>query len=431
MMQTAGTALHYMHDTQDTPRLESSKLAALRRTPHAEINPRAHLQGRLLPAFDRVALSAAPCTARGLQWIALAFPSTMYFVRCGFRSLLFASLLLTHATILPSAAQQLDNASARPVTAEADLLREMEAAVAKGGYEQAVAMLKAKVHDEPLNVAAHFFLATAYQTKQDYVSCIEQARTAERARAVDDRLLGILWVCLHESGQDEDALKTATEAIARFPRSGESHRWYGLSMLGQKRYADARSHLQDALRLDPTDATSLYILAQLYRRGGDLVPSLLTYLRFFAVEPGGDRAQKAREQLKALLAARLVLSFTNETQVKARLSVGDDGPTDEGDFREAQRAMAVYASATRQEPELTAPKLAKTVEKVLDAMPPPEKTSGRSFTFQVLVPYFAAIQSSKLINGLAEVVLPQKPDRPSEEALKFLQWSAEFSWPEQ
>lgn len=50
LMQTEGTTLHYLHDTQDTARLEPSKLAAVRCVPHAVINPGPSADRHLPPA---------------------------------------------------------------------------------------------------------------------------------------------------------------------------------------------------------------------------------------------------------------------------------------------------------------------------------------------------------------------------------------------
>lgn len=322
---------------------------------------------------------------------------------------------------------QSGSAQDRPMTAEADLVKELELAVAKGGYEEGVAMLKQKVEAEPLNPAARFFLATAYQAKGANSACIEEVRAAERLEIIDDRLLGILWVCLYESGREPEALKTAAQAVARFPGSGESHRWYGVSLLDENKDAEATSHFQKAIAIDPGDSASLYMLAQLYRSRGYVVPSFLTYLRFFTVEPEGNRANKARAQLLEMLKSELLIHFEDETKVVLQLSVGPDGPIDEGDFREAQKRIAVYAAPNSRSPDLTPSKLEKTLQEVLKALPDKGSVPEGSFILHVTAPFFAAAQDAGLSRGLADLVLMS--GEPTAGAVDFLKWSTEYKWP--
>lgn len=316
---------------------------------------------------------------------------------------------------------------AASMTSEGELVRALEASVSKGGYEEALAMLQGVIQKQPLNAPARFFLATSYQAKQKYSACIKEVETSEQLGIVDDRLLGVLWVCLHESGRTSEALATASRAVAQFPQSGESHRWYGVSLLGEQKDKDSMAQFQQALRLDSNDATALYLLAQLYRSSGMVIPSLLTYLRFFVVEPEGARAQKGRAQMKAMLDAKLVLEFTSETQMEARLSLGSDAPNDEGDFGDAQRALAIYAATTRKEPVMTPAKLAKSVEMVLRSLGPTAPKPQNSFTMRTLAPYFLAIREAKMLAGLASVALPDS-DQLRPEAIELLRWSASYRW---
>jgi tetratricopeptide (TPR) repeat protein len=314
------------------------------------------------------------------------------------------------------------------MTSEAELVEQLKSAVEKGGYEGGLSFLQNKVKGEPRNGVARFFLATAYQAKQKYSECIEEVRAAQKLNIVDDRLTGILWVCLDESGSSEEAFKTAAEAVEHYPNSGESHRWLGVSLSRERRFAEARSQFKEALRLDPEDATALYMLAQLYRTDKYVVPSFLAYMRFFAVEPGGERAAKARQQLKALFDTKLVLKFLNNSTVEARVSLGENSPSDEGDFEAAQKAMAVYGGSSAREPDLTPGKLAQTLRAVLSALPKRESVSNESFAVRAMAPYFWAAQTKGVLNGLAGLAIT---DEETPEASDFLRWSAAYIWEKQ
>jgi len=323
-------------------------------------------------------------------------------------------------------AQNEEAFSTKLITTEAELVERLEQAVAKGGYDEGLAMLKTTVEREPLNLPARFFLATAYQTGGNYSQCIQEARTAEQLKTIDDRLLGILWVCLYESGQKSEALKTSGQAVNQFPESGESHRWHGISLLDEKKLDEASVHFQKAITINPHDDTSLYMLAQTYRLRGYIVPSFLTYLRFLAVEPEGNRAQKARTQFKTLVDSKLFIEFKSETDFVAGLTVGTDGPIDEGDFSEAQKMIAVFAAPNNREPNLTSSKLQKTIEEVLKELPDKNSVPKGSFILQEIAPYLLAARNAKMIKGLAELVVME--DEPTPDAISFFKWSENYNW---
>lgn len=305
---------------------------------------------------------------------------------------------------------------------------ELEAAVAEGGAQAGVAMLEKKLRDEPHNMSARFILATAYQATGNHAACIETARTEVSLQKADDRLLGILWVCLYETGEREEAMRTATGAVERFPQSAESHRWLGISLLDDKNQDEARLRFEEALILDPADGTSLYMLAQLYPRANLAVAGVLTYLRFLAVEPVGNRSAKARTQLRALLKPELQLSFHSETSMEASLSVGSTAPGDDADLSTAQRALATYVAPTSQQPDLTVTKLSKGLDAFIAALPGSGKSAKRSFARDRLIPYLVEARQQGHLPGLAELVLLDG-DKPTEASLQFLRWSGDFAWP--
>jgi len=322
--------------------------------------------------------------------------------------------------------QSLYAQSPQSTTDEPELLRSLEAATSRGGYDAGLALLKDIVAKQPGNLPARFFLATAYQAKGNYAACFSTVQDGVQLKTVDARLLGILWVCQSESGKTDEARITAEQAVANFPGAGESHRWLGLSRLAQKDHPAARAQFQQALRLDHEDATSLYILAQLYRADGLPIPSLFTYLRFLTVEPTGSRAAKARAQLKQLLTASLEFKFADRTHAEVKLSIGNDSPNEEGNFTVAQQALAVYASPTSRLPELTPARLHEALQKVLAALPA-TPASPSSFTLQTLAPFFQAIPKAGLLEPLAQLALTE-PDASSQDVIRLLRWSAEYRW---
>ena len=66
--------------------------------------------------------------------------------------------------------------SAPAVTSEAEIVRQLEVAVAGGGSQAGLALLQKTLESEPRNLPARFFLATAYDALGDPEGCIRTAR---------------------------------------------------------------------------------------------------------------------------------------------------------------------------------------------------------------------------------------------------------------
>jgi Flp pilus assembly protein TadD len=101
-----------------------------------------------------------------------------------------------------------------------------------------------------------------------YAGAIEQLRQALAADPADAEAHALLAVCLHATKRLYAAAYEAQQALAGAPELPAAHLAAGAIQVTRRRFADAERHLQEALALDPMDATAYRLLADAYDRWG-------------------------------------------------------------------------------------------------------------------------------------------------------------------
>jgi|GEM_PF-2626887 len=324
-------------------------------------------------------------------------------------------------------------ANAQPIPkdalAEEDrLAEELSALVQAKGTDAGIVFLQKKLGDNPENEVARFFFSTALLSQGKTKECAQVVLDGEKKHVTSDRLLGVLWSCLEEAGDRDGALVVAQSAVKRFPESGESHRCLGISFLYQKRHPEALEQLRQAFTLDSSDSTSLYMIAQLYRRESQTYQSLLTYLRFFSLEPYGNRSRKARQQFASLLQSRLDMKPVSGTSVEMSLSLEGEGKTAEGDFTGALRMIGAQLPNLDPDSDITdlsAAKLEMAIAGALDVLPTRDSVKGPSFTLDVLVPFFRQASEGQHLAAICQLVV-QPDDKWTEDSTELVRWSLSY-----
>lgn len=89
-----------------------------------------------------------------------------------------------------------------------------------------------------------------------------------------------------EEGQLEGALQDLLHALEGDPSDGEFHQWAGTLLLGQSRLAEAKPHLETAVKARPGDAALWTAYATLLQRLDERPQAEAAYRRSSALEPG-------------------------------------------------------------------------------------------------------------------------------------------------
>jgi tetratricopeptide (TPR) repeat protein len=134
---------------------------------------------------------------------------------------------------------------------------------------------------------------------------------AERGLAAADRALrldpqnGRAWLArgsllsFKSPRSFDGALPAFRRAVALAPRDAEAHHWYGRALMQLGQRSAARSELQKALDLAPTDARVLFDLAQLYRHDGSYNTACMLLDSAIAANPTAAQVYALRALTRA------------------------------------------------------------------------------------------------------------------------------------
>lgn len=171
-----------------------------------------------------------------------------------------------------------------------------------GRPEEALQHFYRAAAESPDYGLAHYDIAVHLQKKRDLPGAIQEYR-----RAIDDRrdhdLLAHannnLAVCLTELGRNPEAEAHFREALKLDPSEFNAHFHFGELLMAEKKYAEAISHLEQAMRIVPT-ARGYSDLGEAFFKQGQLQKSVASYEMTIALQADFPRAKEKLEQVRAI-----------------------------------------------------------------------------------------------------------------------------------
>ncbi len=171
--------------------------------------------------------------------------------------------------------------------------------IGKGNNDQAIAVLKDLVANDPKDFAAWTQLANAYFLKKDnhnaesaYLRAISEGPTYTRALVN----LGKLYLSENAS---EKAIEILTRAVDADPSSADAQHYLGEAYLAIKKGSKAVGYLNEAIRLAPIEKAEVHLrLAALFNAAGLKPKAAAEYQNFLEKMPKYDH----RDQLKKYIA---------------------------------------------------------------------------------------------------------------------------------
>jgi tetratricopeptide (TPR) repeat protein len=171
-----------------------------------------------------------------------------------------------------------------------------------------------------------------------------------RALASDPMLDGAyrqLTEVLLDLGQAEHALSIAHEYVSRFPESRESHYWLGQTYLQLKRYTDAKTAHEVALRIDPNLTVAYHALATACMCLGDSRQAAVYRKKFATLKKNDMQVDRGRNKLYRDLPAQQEVAATAHLLAgNVYLTFGDPRKAEAHWLRGA--AIAVSHAACRE-----------------------------------------------------------------------------------
>ncbi len=172
---------------------------------------------------------------------------------------------------------------------------------AMNNYDGAVAELKKAVEMAPERPGTHYKLGDAYMALSQLDSASEQFHAE---LAVDPANCMARWrigsVALLKNGNPEEALANMNQALSRCPSLTDARVDRARALIKLDRNAEAVKDLEAAVKADPTEASTHFLLAKTYRTLGRTEEAQAEMQAFTKLEESARAAtaERAREVIK-------------------------------------------------------------------------------------------------------------------------------------
>jgi tetratricopeptide (TPR) repeat protein len=273
-----------------------------------------------------------------------------------------------------------------------------------GRYDEAIAIYKSVLADEPSNASAVYELALTYHAKQDFASCraLLEPRINQPTRTPAS-LYVVLGNCLDGAGESDKAIATYRKGLKLAPDDDQLLYNLGISLSSRGLNNEARELLKREVRLRPAHASGHLLLAKIFADQNFRAAAVAEYLRFLVLEPDTARSKPAAQTLLQLLNQ----GVEQKDAKKINVNIDPDSPKGEGDFSTFEMSMAIVSAgrfteedSKKSEFERTRSQVAATIS-ILTELPATEN----NHTANVNVPFFAKLAEEKLVDALAGLAL--------------------------
>jgi Flp pilus assembly protein TadD len=165
------------------------------------------------------------------------------------------------------------------------------AALAKGDYARAIALLTAAIEKEPDNATAYATRGMAYYSKQDYDRAIADYSEVIRLKPTLGRAYAARAVAYKEKAEFDKAIADFEEAIRLTPQEVELREGLASAHFGRARRSTDRnkkvSDYNEAIRLRPAFVEAWVNRGLAHERGGDYEKALTDYSEAVRLDPTG------------------------------------------------------------------------------------------------------------------------------------------------
>lgn len=278
------------------------------------------------------------------------------------------TLLLTGACLLlpsPALGQEPAEGAAEEATETElqTLIQNGAQSYEQGDFQAAIDTFSRVLALDPDNALALYERALAHAAAGDHSACAADAQAGvELDSSHRAGFFAAGGTCLATSGKTQEALRMFRRGLARYPDDTALLFNIAITLGNNGQEAEACSHLESLLRLEPNHRTANFVLASLYQERGHRVPAVYQYLRFLAVEPRSQRSAAAASSFLKLL--NLGLEQTEDNKYQVSIPFGEN----DGDaFRELNVSLSLLAGAAKTEEYQQLPYAAQLVE-ILDSL---------------------------------------------------------------
>lgn len=310
-----------------------------------------------------------------------------------------ALLLLLFALAVPVAplARAAENAETR--------IRQAIALHDAGKYDDAIAIYKSVLADDPSNIDAAYELSLSLQAKGDHAQCRDvAARYADQEGPLQAGFLTTLGSCLDIGGNHEQAIVTFRKGLAIAPDHPMLLYNLAVTLWGQRQFAEARELLKKEVVLRPDHSSGHYALGQIFQAENFRAAAILSYLRFLALEPSSPRSQDAAARLLGLLSIGVV----EQDKKNVTITIDPNTRKEEGDFSAWEMMVGLSAAASTLPENRRKSQFDRAREQLTTSLVmliESRERMGPSWSMQQNVPFFAELAEKQLLDAYAGLAL--------------------------
>ncbi len=183
-----------------------------------------------------------------------------------------------------------------------ELIREGISLYDSGKLEDAAQRFKAALKMDGTNDEALYRLACAYADMGECDLCVSTAKEGiELEGEHAGPLYAVLGSCYQADGKAGSALRIYRRGLKRHPNDASLNYNLASTLVTNGKSEEAIEHLQTVIREQPTHASAYYLMGSLFATDKQHLSAMCSYMRFFSLEPNGQRASRASREVFRLL----------------------------------------------------------------------------------------------------------------------------------
>jgi tetratricopeptide (TPR) repeat protein len=198
-----------------------------------------------------------------------------------------------------------------------------------GSYKAAIETYQQILEKNPRDANALYEISNSYLALGDFKNCLD---FAQRSLAIQTSAYTFSMVasCQDELNDVDGALATFARAMQSYPGDVMLNFNYAVTLTRQNRSAEAKQHLQTAIKADPRYPSPVYVYANMLDAEQNPVGAFYLWLRFLTLEPASQRSHEVAQKLYALVSPTKDGEGSKDTTVtlKAGSSKHDGFPAD-------------------------------------------------------------------------------------------------------
>ena len=295
----------------------------------------------------------------------------------------------------------------------------------KGNYIGAIDLYKKALLVNNISTQANYEIASTYLTIKDYKNAIKYSDNVIAAN-VDymDQAYILKGAALDNLGKQLEAIKTYEQGLKKFTKNYLLYYNLALTSFSLKDYKTADGSLEKALTLNPSHASSHFLLALSMRTQGNRVKGILALYNFLLLEPNSKRTASAVKTLEA------ALKKSNE-----KISLAMPTKKENDEFYTAELMLALLESSKANESNKTKSAAQLFSEntnsffEILGAI----KKEKKDFWWSFYVDYFYTIASNNLTEAFCYYITQVNEDVYKEwlknnlqQLESFLAWQTKY-----